>query len=108
MPKSQVTDHFRSRPLGRCRFPAVTLEVPGETLPLVAKQFTGTSDDAHATVSRQRRELPRATLAAAGEVKASLTAATRSARHRGAPILISWMSAPLIAHSCDRRRGHVG
>jgi hypothetical protein len=36
----------------------------------LVKRFAEPNDDAHATVSRQRRELPRATLAAAGEVKA--------------------------------------
>jgi hypothetical protein len=45
------------------------IRMSGELI-YVSMKSHGPNEDAHATVSRQRRELPRAPLAAAGEVKA--------------------------------------
>ncbi|WP_370267898.1 caspase family protein [Streptomyces sp. V4I8] len=53
---------------------ATRLGVSGETLRLVAKRFTETGGDVHATIARKRRDLPPVPSPVTGEVEARLIA----------------------------------
>ncbi|WP_223199579.1 helix-turn-helix domain-containing protein [Solihabitans fulvus] len=62
---------------------AARLGVSGETLRLVAKRFTETGGDVHATISRKRRDLPPVASVITGEVEARLIALACSAPPQG-------------------------
>ncbi|MEU2744646.1 helix-turn-helix domain-containing protein, partial [Streptomyces sp. NPDC007095] len=53
---------------------AARLGVSGETLRLVAKRFTETGGDVHATITRKKRDLPPVPSPVTGEVEARLIA----------------------------------
>ncbi|WP_406191079.1 helix-turn-helix domain-containing protein [Streptomyces sp. NBC_01017] len=53
---------------------ATRLGVSGETLRLVAKRFTETGGDVHATIARKKRDLPPVPSPVTGEVEARLIA----------------------------------
>lgn len=80
---------------------AARVGVSGETLRLVAKRFTETGGDVHATIARKGRELPPVPSPVTGEVEARLIALACSQPPGGACPVV-------VAAAGETRRAHRG